>query len=298
MSEQNRRRSAFTLVELLVVIAIIGVLVALLLPAVQEAREAARRTTCVNHVKQWALALHTYHDSHNKLPVGSYIHREEGESAKWTGWGWKVFILPYLEQGALEEVIDNVIEIDECYLDNNLPPNHGSDTPLDVLYCPSEPHAFETTNYYVPDRHFQLTNYMGVSDSFAEAGWEGHRDGARECCDGVLFWDSKIAFKHITDGLSNTFIIGEKGIMDGEPYSYAFCGWGTRDHWQSMELGLQPVLGVASPAHDLHFWSHHPGGAHFALGDASVRFISYDTELKTMRQLASINRGEVIDENF
>jgi prepilin-type N-terminal cleavage/methylation domain-containing protein len=304
MSEQNRRRSAFTLVELLVVIAIIGVLVALLLPAVQEAREAARRTTCVNQVKQWVLALHNYHDTRGKLPVGSYIYRKVGPPAvtNWTGWGWRTFALPFLEQKALYEQTEDLLTIDECYLDNNLPPNHTSDVPIDILYCPSEPHAFETVNYYVPDRHFQLSNYMGVSDSKAQADWEGHKDGdgvgERECCDGVLYWDSEVKFKDIIDGLSNTFFIGEKGIMDNDPYSYAFCGWGTRDHWQSMQLGLQPVLGPASPAHDLHFWSHHPGGAHFALGDASVRFVNYDTELKTMRDLASRNRGEIIDESF
>jgi prepilin-type N-terminal cleavage/methylation domain-containing protein len=288
MSEQNRRRSAFTLVELLVVIAIIGVLVALLLPAVQEAREAARRTHCVNNMKQWGLAAHDYHDTHNVLPPGC---------KRPSGYGWRAHSLPYLEQDPIFDMVDDLEgKIRDCWSKTNSPPNHPGDKLVDILYCPSDPHAYETTFWDTPDRRFHVSNYMGVSDSKVSNNDEEHfaeSDDAVGCCDGTYYWESKVAFKHITDGLSNTLIVGERGIMTHNPWGYGICSWGTRDGWLSMENGIQPVVGKANGFHDKHFWSHHPGGTHFMMGDASCRFVSEDTNIDTLQALASINGGEL-----
>jgi prepilin-type N-terminal cleavage/methylation domain-containing protein len=300
MNEQNRIRPAFTLVELLVVIAIIGVLVALLLPAVQKAREAARRTHCTNNMKQWGLALHNYHDAFNKLPPGC---------KRPSGWGWRAYSLPYLEQAAVHEMVKELENIGTCWSQKNSPANHPGDKAVDALYCPSDPRAYRTTYWDTAQRQFHVTNYLGISDRRMKNSDDDHRMGKirkptvtgenpNTCCDGTFYWDSNVAFKHITDGLSNTLIVGERGIMTNNPWGYAICSWGTRDGWLSMQKGIQPVLGLASALHDRHFWSYHPGGAHFILGDASIRFISYDTQLATLQALATINGGEVIDESF
>jgi hypothetical protein len=115
------------------------------------------------------------------------------------------------------------------------------------------------------------------------------------CCDGTFYWGSKVAFKHITDGQSNTVIVGERGLREDNPWGYGICSWGTRDGWLSMEKGIQPGDGIR-PSHDFHFWSYHPGGAHFILGDASVRFISDSTDLITLQALATINGEEIVSD--
>lgn len=124
----STRRAGFTLVELLVVIAVIGVLVAILLPAVQMAREAARRATCQNNLHQIGLAIHQYHETHRKLPSGWISEQPEGEP----GWGWACLILPYMEGDNLHDLIDFDVHIDD-------PANeHSRVFGISNYFCPSD----------------------------------------------------------------------------------------------------------------------------------------------------------------
>jgi prepilin-type N-terminal cleavage/methylation domain-containing protein len=296
MRNRNRFRLAFTLVELLVVIAIIGVLVALLLPAVQAAREAARRTQCVNNLKQWGLALHGYHGVHQAFPQGAIN----------AGWGWRAYSLPYMEQQALYDQIPWDVG-GYCWDGTDPKADNGvGEKYVAALYCPSEPRAGVTTWWDTPDRQYQLSNYFGISDYRMSNKSYYHEEGRERkpkwknenpttCCNGTFYWYSKTAIKHISDGTTNTLIVGERGLRkEGTtPWGYGICSADVRDGFISMETGLLPGNDQAL-VHEKHFWSYHPGGAHFLNGDASVRFMGYTTELSHMQAMATINGEEVL----
>ena len=186
------RRRAFTLVELLVVIAIIGVLVSLLLPAVQAAREAARRTQCGNNVKQLGLAIHAYHSAHDRFPPGCTL----SEHADHTGDSWHVFSLPFLEHDALADRI--------------LVRRERIAPAVPVFFCPSDDvTAGPTTSLHV-------TNYVGS----AGAGRRADRviDLEDQFCgdvytDGVFYPSSTVSAKRITDGMTHTLAIGERAYF-------------------------------------------------------------------------------------
>jgi prepilin-type N-terminal cleavage/methylation domain-containing protein/prepilin-type processing-associated H-X9-DG protein len=285
MRNPNRVQSGFTLVELLVVIAIIGLLVALLLPAVQSAREAARRTQCTNNMKQWGLALQNYHTTLRVLPPGCNYP---------SGWGWRAMSLPYLEQGAVHDMVDFDLG-KPCYNGNNLPPDHAGEQYIDLLYCPSDPRAGQKTKWN-SEREFHLSNYFGVSDQRKNAEHLGTEErGPNGPGDGTFYFGSKVAFRHMTDGLSNTVIVGERGLRAENPWGYGICSWGTRDGFLSMQKGIAPGDDTIV-AHEYHFWSYHPGGAHFLFGDGRVRYISEQVDLATLRALATIAGAEVVGE--
>jgi prepilin-type N-terminal cleavage/methylation domain-containing protein len=304
MSIRTHSRSAFTLVELLVVIAIIGVLVALLLPAVQSAREAARRTQCTNNLKQWGLALHGHHDAHGSFPEGCSDEEPWGEAR----WGWRAFSLPYMEQSVLYDQID-FTDTRTCWSGSANTDNRVGEKLVPGLYCPSEPRAGETTYWHTPKRRFHLSNYFGISDSRMTNNANNHEEGSRrrppdpndpveECCNGTFYWESKVAFRHITDGSSNTLIVGERGLRREPlfPYGYGICSDGTRDGFLSMQLGIAPGVDDKVVS-EKHFWSYHPGNAvNFLKGDASVHLINSDVSLQVLQSLCSINWEEVVSE--
>ena len=205
------RRPGFTLIELLVVIAIIGVLIALLLPAVQAAREAARRSQCQNNLKQIGLALHNYHDRHNMLPPGyTSIYDTLRRKEVGPGWGWASMILPELEQQPLYDRItfERPMHLPEFETVRT--------TRLSVFLCPSDemPERWTAANgavwvqggrvYSAEDPICDVAgaNYVGVF-GIAEPGVDG---------EGVFYRGSAVSFADVRDGLSQTLFVGERSV--------------------------------------------------------------------------------------
>ncbi len=288
-------RRGFTLIELLVVIAIIGILVALLLPAVQAAREAARRMSCYNNLKQVGLALHTYHDLHRSLPQGwmgfepgTQIPNPEGEP----GWGWAAKLLPFLEQ---QNVSQNMIQ-------DWLPITDPVHAPVRQHYlpafrCPSDAGPTEWTlmqqsNPSVVLARLSVANYVGVHGTVELEDCEGLGPGVICKSDGVFHHLSSIRFADVTDGLSNTIVVGERASRKGN------------STWLGMILGgeesMARILGItdhppnAAGGHLDDFSSEHPAGTNFVLGDGSVRLVTETIDLNVYRALATRSGGEVV----
>lgn len=280
-----RRRPGFTLVELLVVIAIIGILIALLLPAVQAAREAARRSQCSNNLKQLGLALHNYHDTYKSFPAGTL---DAGNSVQM--WGWQAFILPFIEQAPLHDQM-GVTErrLRDILLDTSATGRVLLQTPISAFRCPSDTteellESLPGENNNDHGRHYKgggvpnnfraaSCNYMGVCGLW--------NVGVRRQANGVLVVGDALSFKDITDGTSNTIAIGER-----DEYCWSGYWAGTRNARGNGPRGSDYILGhVHRRINDANnnvnnnsclqaFSSKHPGGSQFALADGSVRFIS------------------------
>lgn len=304
MRTRNTRKHGFTLIELLVVIAIIAILIALLLPAVQQAREAARRTQCKNNMKQLGLALHNYHDVHRAFPPGWIAVDGNVQSAHdgLNGAGWGTMILPYMEQTNLYELFDANLPIH--HLDNF----EFQTVVLPAFQCPSDPKVemWDIEEEGSPGTvlaRLPTANYIGVFGTEELDGCENAPGTAPvkangQCeGDGVLYHNSRVRIRDITDGTTNTFIIGERKT-DSQ------LGWFST--WPGMvsegEEAFQRILGSADhvpndPAsHFDDFSSRHTGGAQFVLGDGSVRFISENIDHGLYQSLATIQNGEVIGE--
>ncbi|MBX3427203.1 MAG: DUF1559 domain-containing protein [Pirellulales bacterium] len=337
------QRPAFTLVELLVVIAIIGVLVALLLPAVQAAREAARRMSCANNVKNVALAVQNHHDSKRRLPFGinyntSYGREqyrlpgggvEEATPSKYVsgrntnGKGWIVDVLPQLEQQAMYDGLKPGFDNPGADMRFIATATNGRgmgrpeirqflDDQLPVLTCPSDSSATPRLgNYHWEQVTTAVTSYKGVvgdtalGEVFGAGGlWSNSTYGSvPDCfetlgCNG-LFWKMSyyepINFKQISDGLSNTLMIGE-AVADQDLHAMAYFSDGD---WASCNMQLNyfllgdPEL-VRQQWYDVRgFRSLHPGGVHFAMADASVQFLSEGIDHQLYRALSTRNGGEV-----
>ena len=300
--KMRSRRNGFTLIELLVVIAIIAVLIALLLPAVQQAREAARRTQCKNHVKQMGLALHNYHDTHLIFPAGNIIG----------AWSFKTMLLPYMDQANLYNRINFSNNIagsaDRCAAGeydcrtevNRLRALGGGDPNAAVIpahYCPSDPRGGSA---YIYQGDHRVGNYLGVGGDEVPmlgqgrcVGPGGTFPGKRR---GMLSYNSNVRMRDATDGTSSTLFVGERGVSESRDYGWDICAGVEGDGWLSAGGGFGPGDPVNNPAfvHDTHFWSHHSGGAHFVMADGAVRFVSYSLDFKVFKGLATKSANEIV----
>jgi prepilin-type N-terminal cleavage/methylation domain-containing protein/prepilin-type processing-associated H-X9-DG protein len=311
------RKRGFTLVELLVVIAIIGVLIALLLPAVQAAREAARRTQCTNNLKQMGLALHMYQDQVKVLPMGAYDTQ---------GAGWTCYILPYIEQQNLYSTL-RFIEGEEgqwAHPSDVIPaavratrPNmRATETVIPGYRCPSAGVA-EHVKYISSDAWHTLGRVPGCYIGSASGIVKNQNQNQLRNVDGMIFTESGIRIGDATDGLSNTMLVGET-LPDDTPSTAREPHQGTNaDHWyigsddidisddfseflgstgvpmniflQKLRTGETPTLGEQQM--QLSYGSAHPGGCHILLGDGSVRFVSETVDTVTWSNLGNREDG-------
>ncbi|WP_437192938.1 DUF1559 family PulG-like putative transporter [Planctomicrobium sp. SH527] len=308
----QRSQRGFTLIELLVVIAIIAILIALLLPAVQQAREAARRSQCKNNLKQIALALHNYHDSHLVFPYG-YWSREGVAGFRKNRDTWFQRVLPFVEQTALYNAYETA----------NPEYSHQAtqrNTVLNSFFCPSNPEP-------------GTMSALGFRGSYGGNGGSNVGAGMLTTANGIFYQYSKVGINSITDGTSNTLLIGEGVVRTGSggsgdayvPWSEAGTYRGGGPHHGGMistaETPNTPIpdcgrgcgnydpkvhpcnsTDAATPAgftcttRSTYLRSYHVGGAHVAMADGSVRFASSNIHRATFQALGTRSGSEVIGE--
>lgn len=354
-----RSASAFTLVELLVVIAIIGVLVALLLPAVQAAREAARRSQCINNLKQIGLGGQNHHSALGEFPQMSKTRFKDPAnpnaphdclgSSGCRGLSWAVQLFPYMEQDNLLGTFNPDIEGWLDWVSNNL--DEAEQISIPGLLCPSIGPFIGPT--YTADHHLypQRRDYFACEGGIEEWRQDGFTSGGNDPTpdstingsrgggfgDGVLCTLYPVDIRRISDGTSNTIMVGESNHphshggndgdynhpqhMRGGPAKWYMGGgwsnyagtqkvrndggsWGrvSRNAFHPINFKM-PVLIIAHPAPTLKenmlpFGSDHPGGANFVMSDGHVIFLSEDIDIDSYRRLASREDGQVIAYDF
>ncbi len=297
-------RTGFTLVELLVVIAIIGILIALLLPAVQSAREAARRMQCANNYKQIGIATHSYHNAIGSFPAGIYMWDRNSCASppgdtytNYNGWGWSTFILPYMEQ---TQVYDQVKFEDGSYgsWDNF----KASANFIGGYLCPSDPGDKELvstggdrTNGSTPPEDAAGTHMAGISDSRLWTCGGNYRN-PRLDGNGMLFGASRVKVSDVTDGTSNTLFVGE--VIGSRPGQHSGYFWMTYN-LISTQNGINLPVRDTSISHWDHdsfgLSSYHPGGCHFLLADGSSHFIVETISQHVLESMTTRAGGETID---
>lgn len=293
----NRRKQGFTLVELLVVIAIIGILIGMLLPAVQQVREAARRIQCANNVRQSSLAILNFESANMRFPAG---WTSQDDSNLLPGWAWSAQILPFLEENNLANLIDLVAPI------NSVENSVVHQEVVNTFLCPSDPDAEildfggggssgggpppvgngSATRGFQTSQNLMLarTNYSGVFGSIANN--EDPFDG-----DGLFFGNSRIGFRNILDGSSNTMMIGERrndlgavtwlGVFPGVAEPFARVVGATDRAPNSSNNSFED------------FRSYHPGGVNMGLADGSTQFINDSIGDNVFQALGTRRGGEV-----
>ncbi|QDT65750.1 DUF1559 family PulG-like putative transporter [Calycomorphotria hydatis] len=327
MSVINTRfRRGFTLIELLVVIAIIAILIALLLPAVQQAREAARRSQCKNNLKQIGLALHNYHDNHGTFPPRNIYSLDKNHS-------WMTMILPFVEQAPLYSKYDFSEPMMDQRFDQATAATGIIGTRLPVFECPSD--IDDGGVFYIAGTlGIAPTSYAGIV-----TGGGSTDDRKEDLLSGIFPEDGPTRIRDCTDGTSNTIAVGEavktsvtgatgcNGCMTsfrtgvntfvrGWGFGYHYQGWNSQtganprpsscpspsSHWCSTNTqgsylwepvihGLYGINGNWPGSH-----SHHIGGAQMLMGDGAVRFLSENMNFTTWQNLCATHDGNVVGE--
>ena len=315
--KSHSKNAAFTLVEILVVIAIIGVLVSMLLPAVQAVREAARRTDCGNNLRQLGIAVQNYHDTRGSIPPA------RGADGFLT---WPVYLMPELEMGNLQQQFD--FGLPYAMQDPQLVRN-----PIETMFCPTRRNGFRVsvleqegvpvgaTGDYAGNagstKFFNLTQDWSTFEAPTDGVFSSGFAEQNEVVEGRLVRGgvSRYKFRDVTDGLSNTFFIGEKAlhidrlgqnggwgdncIYNGdEPFAFMRIGGTNRflsdtDHGFTLEGSIRSFTGLAP-----NFGSAHPGVCLFVLGDGSTKAIDDLLDGETLGKLCSRNDGQAIDQEF
>jgi prepilin-type N-terminal cleavage/methylation domain-containing protein len=330
------RRKAFTLIELLVVIAIIAVLIALLLPAVQKVREAGRRTQCQNNLHQLSIGFHNFIDTYNIFPPGlGAVDDNRPYNALTTAnpprfCSWMTHLLPFVEQEQLyNHIPGNDYFADLTYMSNN-----------NIVYpyigCPSDPHIFAVDSANGVGGGRPTTSYMGVRglENANYATYSGPVFGEDSTAEGILYWRSNVRPSQVTDGLSQTLLVGEHPASEadgGDPegdwgWWYTTVNNNIYDLWSDDVIGgmfvshghygysttLQQQTGNGScpypavyrtpyPFQTLcnfdTFWSYHINGASFILADGSVRFFPYSAT-KVMVPMSTRAKGDSLGDEL
>lgn len=272
-------RRAFTLIELVVVLAIVGVLLALLLPAVQRVRDAAARIKCANNLHQIGLAAHQYHDAMGSFPAGM---RLQAFQDPYLFMSWLTQLLPYVEQQNLWWITQDAYQ--QSHIPWRNPPHLGLATVIDTFACPADPRVAST-------RIAQRSKYLVALTSYLDVEGQNALN-----LNGMLFCDSRLRMADVTDGTSQTLFAGERPPSTDFQYGWWYAGAGQRFTGSAdMVLGVQEqnllrvmkgscppgtysyAPGSLSNQCDMfHFWSLHIGGAHFLFVDGSTHFLSYD----------------------
>lgn len=303
----KRPKLGFTLIELLVVLAIIGILIGLLLAAVQRVRETASRLKCQNNLKQIALAAHMMEETENRLPYSQFLG-PYGYGPDSQAWSWLARELPYLEQGNL-------------YQQGGIPATTlagcgVADRQIKLFLCPSDNSIGPRTDAgNLVGLPVGLTNYKGVSGANWGDDWDGlagpnfatdwRHIGTDGSYDGLGYGDGMffrtdfrrpLTLAHVVDGTSNTFMIGED-----VPEKNIWCSW----PYSNNALGTcaippnvkKPGGGEYPPDDFMNTWSfrsRHPGGVNFAYADGSVHFIVDSIDLSVYQAMATINGQEAV----
>jgi prepilin-type N-terminal cleavage/methylation domain-containing protein len=322
------RRSGFTLIELLVVIAIIAVLIALLLPAVQKAREAANRSLCTNNMKQIGIALHGYHDINGQFPAGAAWSNPTvaAYAIEWSTpnnfpmMPWTVAILPFLEQTSRYDQFDLAGPWASMFLQDKCP-NAALLRQRNLSFeCPSDPNSNSSN---------ANNNYFGVQGGGAIGNPSCYMNDpgagpAYDCVNGSLYNNSKVSLSHITDGTTNTFVVGESRYSMCKPYDFwnpvwagswaatyndnvRTLGFGNGSHPVNVCATINPINsssldpGQPAPAYGWSpsvdqvstttFGSHHIGGCNFLCGDGSVHFVAETINMTIFQSLGPIDDG-------